>query len=201
MVYSDLIREAAGNRDEVLVISSRIDRVLTRGLETVERLRDFSRQAPAENEAVPADLNALVHEAVEIVRSRLENIELLHELTPVPQVLIRPSDGITAIVNLVLNAVDALQGRGKITIATGIADDGAWVEVADTGPGIPAEIRDRILEPFFTTKGNLGTGLGVPIVYAFTERHGGRLEIRSETGQGATFRMWFPATTSQRSQS
>jgi signal transduction histidine kinase len=97
--------------------------------------------------------------------------------------------------------VDALEGKGKIVIATGTTNEGAWVEVADNGPGMPPEVKDRILEPFFTTKGNLGTGLGVSIVYAFTERHGGRLEIESEAGHGAKFRMWFPTVTAQRSQS
>src|SRR5262249_61700185 len=104
-----------------------------------------------------------------------------------------PADCVTAIVNLIFNAVDALDGKGTITVVTGEADAGAWVEVRDNGPGIPPEIKDRILEPLFTTKGDRGTGLGVPIVYAFTQRHGGRLEIESEPGQGATFRMWFPA--------
>src|SRR5262249_10799979 len=109
-----------------------------------------------------------------------------------PLALIRPADCVTAIVNLVFNAVDALEGKGKITVGTGRSDGGAWIEVADNGPGIPPEIKSRILEPFFTTKGDAGTGLGVSIVFAFIQRYGGRLEIESEYGQGARFRMWFP---------
>ena len=72
------------------------------------------------------------------------------------------------------------------------------MEVADNGPGIPADIKSRILEPFFTTKGELGTGLGLSIVYALTKRHGGTLEFDSEPGHGARFRMWFPATSQRR---
>ena len=59
--------------------------------------------------------------------------------------------------------------------------------------GIPADIKSRILEPFFTTKGQTGTGLGLSIVYAFTQRHGGHLDIESEPSEGARFRMWFPS--------
>jgi signal transduction histidine kinase len=99
----------------------------------------------------------------------------------------------TAIVNLLLNAADALHGKGTITVTTGSSAAGAWIEIKDNGPGIPADIKNRILEPFFTTKGDAGTGLGMSIVYAFTQRYGGRLEIESEPGQGARFRMWFPA--------
>ena len=107
---------------------------------------------------------------------------------------LRPEIIVTAIVNLLLNAADALAGKGAITVRTGSSDGGGWIEVADNGPGIPPEIRNRILEPFFTTKGAVGTGLGLAIVYAFTERHGGRLDIESEPGKGARFRMWFPAS-------
>jgi two-component system NtrC family sensor kinase len=96
-------------------------------------------------------------------------------------------------VNLVFNAMDALEGKGTIKVRTGSFGDGAWIEVADNGPGMPPEIKGRILEPFFTTKGERGTGLGVSIVYAFTQRHGGRFEIESQPGEGARFRMWFPA--------
>jgi signal transduction histidine kinase len=98
-------------------------------------------------------------------------------------------------VNLLLNAADALGGAGIVTVCTGSSNGGAWIEVADNGPGIRPEIKNKILEPFFTTKGQLGTGLGLSIIYAFTQRHGGRLEIESETGRGAKFRMWFPVVT------
>lgn len=196
-LYIDLIRDAAGDRDEVLEISERVNRILSRGLETVERLRDFSRQAPEETEAVPTDLNAMVHEAIEICKPKLNGIELVVDLGTPPPVALRRADCVTAIVNLIFNAVDALEGKGRITVVTGASTDEAWVEVADTGPGIPAEIKARILEPFFTTKGDSGTGLGIPIVYAFTQRHGGTLVIESEPGHGARFKMCFPALSSR----
>ena len=193
LLYTDELRDAAGRRNEVLEIAERVDRILTRGLETVERLRDFSRQSSEESEAVSTDLNAMVHEAIEISKPRLNGTELVLQFGTPPMMQVRPADCVTAIVNLLLNAADALQGKGTITVRTGSSDGGAWVEVADNGPGIPPEIKSKILEPFFTTKGDSGTGLGVSIVYAFTQRHGGRLEIESEPGHGARFKMWFPA--------
>jgi signal transduction histidine kinase len=192
LLYTDHIRDMAGNREEVLEAADRIDRILTRGLETVERLRDFSRQSSDEAESVPANLNSLVQEAVEISKPRIGRIPLVQKLGQPPFVLLRPSDCVTAIVNLLLNAADALSGKGTITVTTGNSSGGAWVQVEDDGPGMPPEIKNRILEPFFTTKGEVGTGLGLSIVYAFTQRHGGRLEVDSEPGKGSKFRMWFP---------
>jgi signal transduction histidine kinase len=197
LLYTDHLRDAASNRDEVVQVADHMDRILLRGLETVERLRAFSRQSTDESDAVPTDLNAIVREAVQICKPRLGVMELVVELGSPPITVLRPADCVTAIVNLVFNSIDALQERGRIAIRTGLADGGAWVEVEDNGPGIPPEIRGRILEPFFTTKGDSGTGLGLPIVYAFTQRYGGHLEIGSEPGQGAKFRMWFPASSAR----
>jgi signal transduction histidine kinase len=193
LLYTDVIRDAAGNRDEVLEVVDRIERILNRGLQTVERLRDFSRQSPEETEAVPTELNAMARESIEISKPRLSGLEVAVDLGNPPKVLIRPADCVSAVVNLILNSADALAGKGKLRNSTGASDGGAWIEVADNGPGIPPEIKSKVLEPFFTTKGEAGTGLGLSIVYAFTQRHGGRLQIDSEPGQGVRSRMWFPA--------
>jgi signal transduction histidine kinase len=193
-LYTDQLRDSVNDPDEVLDLSRRMDRVLVRGLETVERLRDFSRQSDEETEAAATDLNAAVQEAVEISKPKFSGIKLVLHLGTPPSILVRTADLVTAIVNLLLNSADALAGAGTVTVRTGSSNSGGWIEVADNGPGIPAEIRNKILEPFFTTKGELGTGLGLSIIYAFTQRHGGRLDIESEPGHGAKFRMWFPAS-------
>jgi signal transduction histidine kinase len=192
-LFVDNLRDVADQPEEVRETAQRLDRILKRGLETVERLRNFSRLSPGDSEAAPTDLNAMVGEAIEISKPKLAACALTVEQGLAPKVLLRPADCVTAIVNLIFNAVDAVEGKGRITIRTGASDGGSWLEIADDGPGIPPEIQSRILEPFFTTKGNHGTGLGVSIVYAFTQNHGGRLEIESEPGKGARFRMWFPA--------
>ena len=193
LLYTDVIRESAGDRDQVLEVVERVDRILVRGLETVERLRDFSRQSSDDVDVVATDLNEVAHEAIEICRPRLGKVQLTVQLGLPPRTLIRDADCVTAVVNLIFNAIDALEGKGSIVVQTGTSNGGAWIEVADNGPGIAPQIKARILEPFFTTKGDSGTGLGLSIVYAFTQRYAGRLEIDSEPGTGARFRMWFPA--------
>ena len=191
-LYTDLLREAIGNPAEIVDIADRLERVVVRGLETMERLRNFSRLSPEAALCVPTDLDAMVREAVEISRPKLAATELSLELGAPASAMLRPADCVNAIVNLLFNAVDAVEGKGVVTVRTGSSGDSVWIEVCDDGPGIPPEIRDKIVEPLFTTKGK-GTGLGVSIVFAYTQKHGGRLDIESEPGRGATFRMSFPA--------
>lgn len=189
-----------------------IEQVVRRGVETVERLRAFSRQTPEETK--PADLNRLVVEAVDLSRPRLPRVgpalELRVELGAPPTVALQPSELITSVLNLVANAVDAMPAGGAITVRTGAGEWAAapvtgadsegdalravgWVEVEDDGPGIPPEIERRMFEPFFTTKGEEGTGLGLALVYAFVQRHGGAIKVHTEPGKGARFVLSFPA--------
>jgi signal transduction histidine kinase len=123
-LYTDHIRDSLDDREEMLDSLSRMDRVLTRGLETVERLRDFSRLTPAESEAVPTDLNLMVCESVEISKAKLAANTLTVETGAPPLVLVRQADCVTAIVNRIFNAVDV--GKyGRITIRTGESNGGA----------------------------------------------------------------------------
>jgi signal transduction histidine kinase len=192
-LYTDHLRDSVDNRDEILETADRLDRVVARGLETVERLRGFSRLSPEDSEATATDLNEMAREAIEISKAKLVNTKIVLGLGEPLPVILRAADCVTAIVNLIFNAVDAVQGKGTVTIRTGTLNNGSWIEVEDDGPGISPEIRDKIMEPLFTTKGKQGTGLGIPIVFAFTQKHGGRLDIESVPGKGARFRMWFPA--------
>ena len=95
--------------------------------------------------------------------------------------------------NVVANAIDAIEDRGTITIATGRVDAMLAISIADTCSGIPQAIRDRVFEPFFTTKPvGAGTGLGLSISYGIVQRHGGQLEIRSEEGRGTEVTIKIP---------
>lgn len=172
--------------------------VLRRGLETIERLRAFSRQAPAGNQDV-VDLDQLAAEAIEICKPRLRmnhetHVTLVAHKGAPPLVRLRASDGVAALVNLIVNAIDALgAGGGTIEVATGTLDGGACLRVIDDGPGMPADVEARVFEPFFTTKGEEGTGLGLAMVYAFVQRSSGRLSLETSPGHGATFTLWFPS--------
>jgi signal transduction histidine kinase len=175
---------------------ARLQEIVRHGVDVVERLRDFSRQDPTVV-SEDVDIAAVAEAAVELSRARVAQhpaIELRSAITLVSPVRSRSSELATAVVNLIANATEALGERGVITVATGASDHGAWVEVADNGPGMPPEIERRVFEPFFTTKSE-GTGLGLAMVYAFVQRHGGRISLTTAPGNGTAIRLWFPAAS------
>jgi CheY-like chemotaxis protein len=100
-----------------------------------------------------------------------------------------------AVTNLVFNAVDAMPSGGTLTLRSYSTQHHVTVEVSDTGIGMTAEVRARCLDPFFTTKGERGTGLGLAMVYGMAERHSASIEIDSEPGAGTIVRLVFPAAT------
>jgi signal transduction histidine kinase len=174
-----------------------MEQVLKRAIEMLERLREFSRQAP-ERKAQVVDLNHIAHEAAELAKPRMTSggrgMSFIHEeLGSPPPVLGHSGEIVSAVVNLVVNAIDALTEGGTITVRTGEEDGKAVVSVEDDGPGIPPDVQQRIFEPFFTTKGQEGTGLGLAMVFACMQRHGGTVTLKSAPGEGARFTLCFPA--------
>jgi CheY-like chemotaxis protein/anti-sigma regulatory factor (Ser/Thr protein kinase) len=147
------------------------------------------------------DISALVQQVVDLARARWSDmpqqrgividlqLELGQNLPPVAGI---ESELREALINLVFNAVDAMAEGGKLTIRTKANTQQVDVEVADTGIGMDEETRRRCLEPFFTTKGERGTGLGLAMVYGVTRRHNAEIEMESALGQGTTVRLRFP---------
>jgi signal transduction histidine kinase len=174
--------------------------VVRRGVETVDRLREFSRQAP-ETKAARVDLNRVAHEAVEISKPRLHtahdvHVTLREELGSPPQVLVREGEIVAVAVNLVANAIDAISAdskHGTIVVQTGEAAGRGFLRVADDGPGMPPEVEQRMFEPFFTTKGAEGTGLGLAMAYAFVQRHRGTIDVDTAPGKGTKITIAFDA--------
>jgi CheY-like chemotaxis protein/anti-sigma regulatory factor (Ser/Thr protein kinase) len=99
--------------------------------------------------------------------------------------------------NLIFNAVDALPDGGAINIGTRAVDSAVFLKITDTGTGMTEEVRRRCLEPFFTTKGKRGTGLGLAMVFGIVQRHAGTIEIESKPGEGTSFLIRLPATLAE----
>lgn len=180
--------------------------------DTVARMREFYRPAEPGQQFAAILLNTLVSQVVHLTRARWMDIpqqrgvviRVQLELTAhLPAVRGVESEIREALTNLVFNAVDAMPDGGTITLRTGVEQADAssianvHVEVIDTGSGMDPETRRRCLEPFFTTKGARGSGLGLAMVYGMLQRHGGSLAVASEVGAGTRVRMTFPATSAR----
>ena len=169
---------------------------LVHGLAVLERLRNFSRQTTNSRSAT-TDLNTLAHEAVLLAKPRLASrsgrlLRVHEEYGAPPRVAAESGEVVSAVLNLLANAADAINEGGEVTVRTGESDGGGWIMVKDDGMGMSAEVRARVFEPFFTAKGEEGTGLGLATVYAAVRLHGGTVNLESEPGKGAAFTLWFP---------
>jgi signal transduction histidine kinase/CheY-like chemotaxis protein len=181
---------------------------------TVSRMREFYRQQEPALVLSPVNLSVLVQQVVDLTRARWSDmpqqrgvvIESRLELGQnLPAVAGIESEIREALINLVFNAVDAMPEGGTLTIRTqatlGQAEKSqAEVHVTDTGIGMDEETRRRCLEPFFTTKGERGTGLGLAMVYGVMQRHNADIELESAVGHGTTVRLRFPTPASNASE-
>jgi PAS domain S-box-containing protein len=198
-VQSLLEREANlshNARNSLQVVQRAIEDVA----ETVARMREFYR--PRERMTMSAvNLNKCLQQVIELTRVRWSGMPQQHgavidmrtELAAsLPDIAGAEAEIRDALTNLVLNAVDAMPDGGTLTLRSGLSPSGrVQVEVVDTGIGMSEKARNRCLEPFFTTKGERGTGLGLAMVYGMAQRHGADLEIDSEPGAGTTMRLIF----------
>jgi signal transduction histidine kinase len=166
----------------------------------VSRLREFYRPAETDEEFPVVDLAKIVQQAVSLTEPKWRNqtqakgltIEVTVEVKATPFVAGEESALREVLTNLIFNAVDAMPEGGRISLTTSVDGDDAIVRVRDTGTGMTESVRQRCLEPFFSTKGERGTGLGLSMVYGIVERHRGKLAIESAAGQGTTFIIRLP---------
>ena len=195
-------------RDRLVTIRRAIDDVA----QTVARMREFYRPREPQMEHRDVELNQLVQQIIELTRARWSDlpqrrgvmVELKTDLAAeLPDIRGADSEIRDALTNLIFNAVDAMPKGGKIVVATSTCevDDEEGnpaprirLEVSDTGVGMDEETRRRCLEPFFTTKGERGTGLGLAMVYGMAQRHGAALDVDSKPQVGTTIRLLFPVS-------
>jgi CheY-like chemotaxis protein/anti-sigma regulatory factor (Ser/Thr protein kinase) len=178
-------------------------------------MREFYRQRGSELTLQPVDMNRLVPQVVQLTRARWSDmaqrrgiaIEMRTELAAdLPTIMGADNEIREALTNLIFNAVDAMPNGGPLTVRTSvIQEQGRYsgsevrksvrLEVIDAGVGMDEDTRRRCLEPFFTTKGERGTGLGLAMVYGTIQRHSADLEIESALGRGTTMRLSFPVSS------
>ncbi len=193
-----------------------IQRAIDDVARTVARMREFYRRRETQLMLVPVDMNLLVQQVVDLTRARWSDmaqqrgiaIEMRLELAAdLPAIMGADNEIREALINLIFNAVDAMPNGGPLMLRTCVAREKptlsgeppvrkfVQVEVIDTGIGMDEDTRRRCLEPFFTTKGERGTGLGLAMVYGTMERHSADIEIESAAGIGTTMRLSFAIPT------
>ena len=182
------------------VIQEYIEEIITAGKRIagiVQGLNAFARQTQVE-EVCEIDLNHTLDEAVKMARRAtvLDQVNVVTEYGAVPPVRGKAEELLQVFVNLVTNAVQAMDGRGTLTLSTASANSFVQATVRDTGPGIPCNNLTRIFDPFFTTKEQgKGTGLGLHIVRDIVTNYGGHVTAESTLGRGATFTVKLPASS------
>jgi PAS domain S-box-containing protein len=192
-----------------------IQRAIDDVAQTVARMREFYRPCQQDQPLTDVALNRLIQQVLDLTRARWSDqpqqrgvtIELRTELAPhLPGIVGAESEIRDALTNLIFNAVDAMPQGGVLTVRTreiaAPAEDGSGesvpsveLEVADNGVGMDVDTRRRCLEPFFTTKGERGSGLGLAMVYGMARRHGADLKIDSAPGRGTAMQVVFPVRT------
>jgi two-component system NtrC family sensor kinase len=194
LTFAHLLRDkhAADEQDR-----SDLDLVIretTRVRDIVRGLLDFARESPSRRQ--PLDINVAVRQMLTLLRSQKEfkGVRIVEELAePLPKVSGDQNQLQQVLLNLALNACEAMSNGGTLAIRTKVRDSEVIVEVADTGSGIPEEHLDMIFDPFFTTKPvGKGTGLGLSVSYGIVQQHGGTIEVVSEEGKGSTFTIVLP---------
>jgi signal transduction histidine kinase/CheY-like chemotaxis protein len=186
-----------------------IQRAIEDVAETVSRMREFYREREPQLSLSRIDLNVTVEQALQLTHARWSDlpqqkglmIEVRTDLAPQPtEIMAAEGELRGALTNLIFNAVDAMPEGGTLTIRTRrveptAANDGPqiYLEVSDTGVGMDEATQRRCLEPFFTTKGERGSGLGLAMVYGMIKRHSADMQVESVPSQGSTFRLIFAA--------
>lgn len=203
----EILAEAVAKEPQLAAITKMIDEAAARGADLTQHLLAFARKQPLQPREI--DINSLIVDTSKLLRPTLgEHIQIESVFEDENCVgVVDPNQLTTAILNLALNARDAMPGGGKLILETGVAyldevyasandvSAGHYVLIAvsDTGTGIPANMLARVFDPFFTSKGpGKGTGLGLSMVYGFIKQSAGHIKIYSEEGHGTTVKMYLP---------
>ena len=195
------------NEDNKELISAlhTISKVTDDGAKLVRRMRMFTKQEKDSYILVPVDIKDVLEQAIGFVKPRWMNIakaggidyDLDRDgIVEVPIIMGTESELREVFINIMNNAMDAMYEGGRLSFRTWQNEGNVLIGISDTGEGMPEEVRRRVFEPFYTTKREKGSGLGMSVSYGIIERHGGRIEVKSEVGKGTTFTISLPITIS-----
>lgn len=192
--FAQLAKKGNGLPPQVKNDIGKIESASLHAREVVRKLLIFARQVPTKKTWV--SLNKIVEEGLIIFSSRCakEGIELVRDLSPdLPEIMADPAQLTQVLVNLSVNAIQAMPQGGRLTVRTGKEPGQVLLLVEDTGVGMSEEVKGKLYLPFFTTKEvGQGTGLGLPVVHGIITAHGGTIHVDSEPGKGARFEVRLP---------
>jgi len=202
LIYSHLILEDINKGSPFYDNLRKIVKETTRCKEIVKGLLEFAR--PKEPETSIVNINDVVEKALSIMETKtlFQNIKIKKNYSsPLPKITADSAQLQQVFINIILNAAEAMEGHGSLTIETGVnnKENQIYIRFQDTGPGIPEEVKNRLFEPFFTTKEvGKGTGLGLAISYSFIRQHNGTIEVKSKIDEGSTFIVKLPIKDEKR---
>ena len=191
-----LKRSAAGGDPRVAKSTECIARELRLGVALLERVSDFGRAEPSRG-MLPLQLDQIALEALELARvhtppANAAKSDLRGDLHAPPCIVGDHAELVTAVLNVLLNAIDATRDGAPVEVRTGTEHRRAWLAVVDHGQGMQPAVKRHMFEEFFTTKGSHGSGLGLTSVAACMARHGGTVRVDSTLGRGTTVALFFP---------
>ena len=202
--YTDLLIKNPAMMDNKEKAAQLLKTINTAGHDAakiVARLKEFYRPREQSEIFAPVDLNLLIQTVLHLTQPKWKtqalekgckiNVQL--DLSKIPTVSGNAAELREAAINLIFNATDAMPDGGTISIRTYQIGSSVALEVIDSGTGMSEEVRQKCMEPFFSTKGDKGTGLGLPMVFGIVKRHEGNIEIDSAVGKGSTFRVTLPS--------
>ncbi|MCP4252369.1 MAG: response regulator [Candidatus Scalindua sp.] len=216
--FNNLLAIISGNV-QLLEEDYKDDKVLTNALCTIMKAADdgaeissnmlkFTKTKPDTKEFISSDIISLIRQAIAFTIPRWKNEAQSRGVnydmdqvgtTSVPRIMCNPTEIREIFVNMINNALDAMPEGGRLSYSTWRVYDTVFVSITDKGLGMSEDVKKNIFDPFFSTKGVDGTGLGMSVAYGIVTRHGGKIDVASEAGLGTTFTMQFPASNERAS--
>jgi signal transduction histidine kinase len=177
------------HKEDLKVVEEEINRIN----EIVDQFLRFAKPAPPLLDK--AEVGSLFEETLQLLRPQIEKQQILvqKEFQALPIILMDREQMKQAILNLLLNAIQAMPGGGRLTLKGENSKDGQWVHILirDSGVGVPSEDMNKLFDPFFSTKEG-GVGLGLSIAHRIIDQHHGKIEVESTPGEGTLFTVWLP---------